>query len=130
MLHPAGAFEGFLRTTPFKPLKLPASSAVVGTVRFCGDAAIRSFFHSWPAKKNNLPRLIGPPTDQPKSLKRSGGLIRVLGVPGAAFNLDAGLAALKMSLRTYSNRLPWKSFPPLFVTTLTDAASLRPYSAE
>src|SRR5215813_5964704 len=130
IVHPAGTFGGVLSVTPFNPVKFPISSAEVGRVRFCANAAMRSFFHSWPAKKNSLPRLIGPPNEYPKSLNRRGGLITLSGAPGAAFNLDAALAASKISLRTYSNRLPWKSFPPLLVTTFTDAASFRPYSAE
>ena len=129
IVHPAGAFGGLTRTLP-EALKLPASSAVVGRVMFCGCAAMRIFFHSWPAKKNSLPRTMGPPTDHPKSLKRRGGLSTLPPVPGAAFYLDEAKVASKMLLRKYSNALPWKVLVPDLVTALTMAPGLLGYSAE
>src|SRR6516164_6362096 len=91
IVQPAGAFAGSLRTL-LTELKLPASSAVVGRVRFCGGAGSRSLFHSSPAKKNSLPRLIGPPSVQPKSLKRKGGRGELVAL---------AFLASKTSLRTY-----------------------------
>ncbi len=78
-------------------LKSPLSSATVGTVLVCGDAVTRIRFHSCPAKKNNLPRFMGPPTSHPKSLNRSG----PFSAPGAGFR------ASSLSLRMNSKTLPW-----------------------
>src|SRR5690349_19915923 len=97
IVHPAGALGGvFSCSLGRTSLKLPCSSAVVGTVKFCGLAERRIFFHSCPAKKNSLLWIIGPPTFQPKSLKRRGEVF----VP---FTFELGLRASNISLRTNSN---------------------------
>src|ERR1700719_3175232 len=129
IVHPGGAFGGVLSVTP-EALKLPASSCEVGTVRFTGLCDMRILFHSSPAKKNSLPRLMGPPTSQPKSLYRMAGFSTLSGVPGAAFSLEPTFTASTALLRINSKPPPWKAFPPLLVTTLTIEAALRPYSAE
>src|ERR1700730_28557 len=101
-------------------LKSRLISALVGSVLTAGFANRRILFHSCPPKKKSLPRLMGPPKSQPKSLKRSGPLI----APGV------GSLASNASFRMNSNIVPWKPSPPLRVTTFTEAPELRPYSAE
>src|SRR5258706_10415196 len=104
IVQPAGALGGVLRVSPVTSLKSPPSSAVVGTVMFCGLADCRILFHSWPAKKKSLLRTIGPPRFHPKSLNRSEGF--TAGEVGVAFNLEATLIASNLSLRTYSKPPP------------------------
>src|SRR6266702_1462916 len=103
-----------------KALKSPVSSAAVGTVLDCGVAVRRILFHSSPAKKNSLPRLMGPPKSHPKSLKRRG----VFSAPGAGF------FASSFSLRMNSKTVQWEESPPLRVTTLIEAPEFRPYADE
>src|SRR5438045_7778329 len=104
--------------------KSPSISASVGSVWREGFVRRRILFHSCPAKKKNLPFLIGPkamgpPRLHPKSLKRKEGFT------GAKYSF-----ASKRSLRTVSKRLPWNLSPPLLVTTLIDPPEFLPYCAE
>ena len=65
-----------------RALKSPSSSARVGIERRVGAVWRRMYLYSWPTKKKNLSRRMGPPTAPPKSLKRSFALI---GLPEASF---------------------------------------------
>src|SRR6185369_17797907 len=95
MVQPAGALGGVTSTTGVlkarRALKLPANSADVGMVRFCGVADCRILFHSSPTKKNSLCLKIGPPTFHPKSLNRNLGF--TAGEVGVAFSFEATLIA-------------------------------------
>src|SRR5260370_26507022 len=119
MVQPAGAFAGVLSTIG-NALKSPLISAAVGRFLVAAFANRRILFHSSPAKKKSLPRLIGPPKSHPKSLNRTGPFT----APGV------GSRASKTLFRMNSKRDPWKLSPPLRVTTFTEAPEFRPYSAE
>src|SRR5262245_23699655 len=116
-------------TTPSGPRNLneksPLRSARVGIVRKVEPVKRRMYFHSIPAKKKNLSRMIGPPRLQPKLLYRNAGR----STSGLRVLLKKLLAS-SLSFRMYSNRLPVYLFWPLRVTTLIAAPELRPYSAE
>src|SRR5579859_4604684 len=73
---------------------------------------------SWyPPKKNNLFFLMGPPTVPPNWLRFRPSVRRRPSAPRPA----NGLVALTMSLRRNSNRSPWNSLVPDFVTAFTVA---------
>src|SRR6478735_4987906 len=99
--------------------KSPFSSAVVGRLTRVPAVCWRMRRHSSPAKKKSLFFLIGPPTSQPKSLKRSWVLFG-----------EKKLRASSASLRKYSKRPPWKLLVPFLVEILKAAPVERPYSAE
>src|SRR5260370_8514821 len=110
MVQPAGAFAGVLRTIG-NALKSPLISAAVGRFLVAAFANRRILFHSSPAKKKSLPRLIGPPKSHPKSLNRSGPFT----APGV------GSLASKTLFRINSKRNPWKLAHPPPLTTFTQA---------
>src|SRR5262245_26540455 len=108
-----------LQAGEVKAVQSPVKIAAVGTnARFSGGSC-RMVVPWYPPKKNSLFLVIGPPIVPPNWLR-----LIVSRLVAKAFR------ALKIPLRTNSNRLPWNSLVPDFVTRLTVPEDFMPFCAD
>src|SRR5437016_3922534 len=88
----------------------------------CCVATLRTRIHSGFAKTNSLSFLIGPPAENPKWLRVKTGLSIPLALLSKVLEASA-------ETRLNSYAVPWISFDPRLVSTLTTPASALPNSA-